>query len=308
MRRILLAAALAVSSAAAQAADLSVVATFSILGDMVKEVGGERVAVTTLVGPDGDTHMFQPTPIEARTLGDADVVVVNGLGLEGWIERLIDVSGFDGRVVVASQEIAPRPIDGEHPSHGAAADGAHAGHRHDHGVVDPHAWQDLANGRAYVTAIAEGLAAADPEGAATYAEHAASYRAELAALESDLRARIAALPAERRSVVTSHDAFGYFKDAYGIAFVAPQGVSTDADPSARDVAALIRQIRDEGIGAVFLENISDARLIRQIASETDARIGGRLFSDALSGPDGDAPTYLEMMRHNIDTLTAALGG
>lgn len=278
---------------------VNAIVTFSILGDMVRQVGGERVEVTTLVGPDGDGHVYQPTPADAKAVGGAQIVFVNGLGFEGWIDRLIAAAAFKGPVVVASTGVAPRHMDAaEEPGH------ALAGNRE--GPVDPHAWQDLKNGETYVRNIAGGLSAIDPEGAATYWANAERYLAEIAATDRAIRAAMVKLPAERRTVVTSHDAFGYFGAAYGLKFLSPEGVSTEAEASAKDVAKLITQIRAEKIPAVFMENITDARLIEQIRKETGAAVGGTLYSDALSPPDGPAASYLQMFRYNADTLTQAL--
>lgn len=282
------------------------VASFSILGDMVREVGGDRVQVTTLVGPDGDAHVYQPTPADAKSVAAAKIVFVNGLGFEGWMDRLITSASFKGPVVVASKGVKPLTMaeeDGH--EHGHDAQGK-TEKDHDHGDIDPHAWQSLKNGQAYVRNIADGLIAVDPAGAATYRTNAERYLAEIAALDQEVRASIAKLPADRRTVVTSHDAFGYFAEAYGLKFLSPEGVSTESEASAKDVAALIKQIRAEKIPAVFMENISDPRLIEQIRKETGAAIGGTLYSDALSSADGPAPTYLKMFRYNIDTLTKAL--
>lgn len=274
-------------------APLPVVASFSILGDLVSQVGGERVAVTTLVGPGGDAHVYEPTPADARTLGSAALLVTNGLGFEGWIDRLVTASGFSGPHVVAAADVTPRHADPEHP----------AGHGDD---IDPHAWQNPANVALYVAQIRDGLIAADPAGAADYRARADDYLAALDALDAEIRGAIAAIPPARRKVVTSHDAFGYFAQAYGLDFLAPVGVNTEAEASAADVAALIRQIRSEDIPAVFVENISDPRLLAQIRRETGAQPGGTLYSDALSPPDGPAATYVDLMRHNLRTLVAAL--
>ncbi len=324
-RRLLLAtaAALALASPASAQDKLKVVASFSILGDIVSEVGGDRVEVSTLVGPDGDAHVFQPAPADAEAMAQADVIVANGLGFEGWMDRLVEASGTKAAVVTASNGVTPIAFseDGQddhadeagheghdHEGHGDHSEHAeHAGHEdHDHGASDPHAWQSVTNVALYVGTIERGLAAADPEGAGAYRANANAYMAELDALDAEIRAAVANLPADRRIIVTSHDAFGYFAAAYGLTFLAPQGLSTEAEASAQDVAALITQIRDEGIGAVFVENIADRRLLDQIASETGAAIGGTLYSDALSGPEGPAATYLAMMRHNLSQLTAAL--
>ena len=298
---LLLAGAAAIPAHAAEGR-LPVVATFSILGDVVQQVGGERIALTTLVGPDGDAHVFEPGPADARALAEARVLVVNGLGFEGWMERLEQAAGFSGTRVVASDGVVPRAMaDDTHDETHAATD-----HDHDHGALDPHAWQDVANVQLYVRNIAAALAAADPEGAAEYRSDAEAYLAALAALDREVRSTIAAVPVDRRTIVTSHDAFGYFAAAYGLTFLAPEGISTESEPSAADVAALIRQVREDRVQAVFVENITDVRMLEQIGRETGARIGGTLYSDALSPPDGPAATYIDMMRHNIRTLADAL--
>ncbi len=324
-RRLLLAffASLALSSNAFAQERVQVVATFSVLGDLVAEIGGDRVDVNTLVGPDGDAHVYQPSPADARAIAAAAVIVLNGLGFEGWMDRLIDASGTRAAIVIAAQGVNPIAFDTYHDEHhyhhdhpeGAgnyhnghhgdhAADAGHDGH--DHGALDPHAWQSATNVALYVGNIERAFAAVDPGGAAAYAANANAYLAELDALDAEIRSAVAALPRDRRTVVTSHDAFGYFARDYGLTFIAPQGISTEAEASAREVAALIRQIRDQDISAVFVENITDRRLLEQIAAETRASIGGTLYSDALSGPEGPAATYLAMMRHNLAQLTAAL--
>ncbi|WP_082507695.1 metal ABC transporter solute-binding protein, Zn/Mn family [Methylobacterium sp. Leaf113] len=280
----------------APAVKIRVVATFSILADFVSQVGGDRVAVTSLVQPNADAHGYAPAPSDAKTLADANLVVVNGLGFEGWLDRLIKASGTKAPVVVASAGV--KPIEAEDDDH------AHHGHGHHD---DPHAWQSIANARIYVGNIRDALERIDPAHAATYAANAKAYLGTLDVLESDVRAAIAAIPKAQRRIITTHDAFGYFTAAYGLTFIAPQGISTDSEASPRDVARIIRQIRQEKIPAVFLENISDPRLMQQIARESGAVIGGKVFSDALSGPDGPAPTYVAMMRNNVSAFTAALG-
>ena len=303
-RRLFLAAlvtlvtlAVAAPSPSRAADKLKVVATFTVLGDMVKNVGGEHVALTTLVGPDGDAHVYEPTPADARALAEANLVLVNGLGFEGWIDRLVKASGYKGPVVVASEGIALLKTEEDH-GHGH-------GHGHDEGGVDPHAWQDLVNGRLYVINIARALAAADTARADDYRRRAAAYDRELVMLDRDIRGRLDGVPAERRKVITSHDAFQYFGRAYGIGFHAPVGLSTEDEPSAGEVAALIRQMRDEGIRSLFVDNITDARLVQQLAREAEAVIGGTLYSDSLSGADGPAATYLDMFRHNANEIVKA---
>ncbi len=278
---------------------LPVIASFSILGDLLANVGGDRVSVTVLVGPDGDGHTFQPSPKDARTIADAKLVFVNGAGFEGWMPRLIKASGTKAVVVETSASIAFRANEDTKGDHDH-------GHAHDHGADDPHVWQSVANARIMVGNIRDGLIAADPAGRAIYEANASAYIAKLDALEAEITAAVAAIPAERRKVITTHDAFGYFGAAYGVTFIAPQGVSTETEANAKAVARIIRQIREQAIPAVFLENISDPRLIKRIAEETKAKIGGTLFSDALSPPDGPAGTYIDMMRHNIRELTGAL--
>lgn len=288
---------------------LPVVASFSILGDMAERVGGDRVEVTSLVGPDGDAHVFQPSPADARMVSDAELLFVNGLGFEGWIDRLVEASGYQGPVVVTTTGIDPMELDEEHGDEHAEEEHAeeeHAEDEHGHGDLDPHAWQSLANAKIYATNIATALTEVDPAGASIYEGNLEAYLAELEAVEKEVQDFVAGLAEDRRRIVTSHDAFGYYADAYGLEFLAPQGMSTEAEASARDVAALINQIRDENIAAVFLENVTDPRLLEQIVSETDAKIGGTLYSDALSGEGGPASTYLDMMRHNTRTIAAAL--
>ena len=264
---------------------IHIVASFSILGDFVRNVGGERVAVTTLVGPNGDAHVYTPSPTDAKKIADAKLVVVNGLGFEGWLPRLVKSSGGKATVVTATQGIAPRKLD----SH-----------------EDPHAWQSVANAKLYVANIRDALAKADPAGADTYKANAEAYLAKLAILDNDVKAAVASIPKARRKVISTHDAFGYFAAAYGIEFIAPQGVSTDSEPSAKDIAVIITQLKLSKIPAVFLENIADPRLMRRIAAETGAKIGGTLYSDSLTAENGDAPTYIDMVRHNIKALTSAL--
>jgi zinc/manganese transport system substrate-binding protein len=278
---------------------INVVASFSILGDFVRNVGGERVAVTTLVGPNGDAHVYTPTPQDAKKIAEAKLLVVNGLGFEGWLPRLVKSSGGKAMIVTATQGITPRDAAANEPGHDDK-------HGHAHGHDDPHAWQSVANAKIYVGNIRDALTKADPAGAEAYKANADAYLAKLTVLDSDVKAAIATIPEARRKVISTHDAFGYFAAAYGIAFIAPQGVSTDSEPSAKDIAVIITQLKLSKIPAVFLENIADPRLMRRIAAETGAKIGGTLFSDSLTAENGDAPTYIDMVRHNIKALTSAL--
>jgi zinc/manganese transport system substrate-binding protein len=264
---------------------IQIVASFSILGDFAKNVGGDRVNVTTLVGPNSDVHVYTPAPADAKKIADAKLVIINGLGLEGWLPRLVQSSGGKAATVTATNGIAPRKLGSD---------------------ADPHAWQSVVNAKIYVANIRDALVAADQPGASTYRANADAYLTKLDVLDREVRDAVAQIPEARRKVISTHNAFGYFAAAYGIAFVAPQGVSTESEPSARDIAAIITQIRTGKIPAVFLENISDPRLMRRISAETGAMIGGTLYSDSLTAENGDAPTYIDMVRHNIKALTSAL--
>lgn len=268
---------------------LKVVATFSVLADIAREVGGAAVEVSALVGPNADAHVFEPTPSDVRRVAGADVVITNGLRFEGWIDRLIAASGYRGPIAVASRGVAMRQLSGG---------------------ADPHAWQDLANGLRYAdnirAALVAALSAKSPTRAAEVEARAAAYQQRLAALDRDTRTRTAALPAERRRVITSHDAFGYFAAAYGVAFIAPRGWTTGSEPSAEAVARIVRQARQAKASALLVENISDPRLIERIASEAGLKVGGKLYSDALSPPGTEADTYLRMFEHNVTTLVEAM--
>ena len=264
---------------------INVVASFSILGDFVRNVGGERVSVTTLVGPDGDVHVYTPAPADAKKIAGAKLLVINGFGLEGWLPRLLQASGSKASIVTATTGIAPLKLGSD---------------------ADPHAWQSVANAKIYVANIRDALVAVDPADAEVFRANAESYLAKLDALDREVRQAIAQIPQNRRKVISTHDAFGYFAAGYGIDFIAPLGVSTESEVSARDIADIITQVRKSGIPAVFLENISDDRLMRRISAETGARVGGTLYSDALTDEKGAAPTYIDMVRHNIKALTSAL--
>ena len=271
--------------ASAEGRNARVVASFSILGDMVEEVVGDLASVSTIVGPDTDAHIYQPSVADARAVAEADVIFVNGLGFETWAETLISESGTEAVVHVATDGITPLDVEG---------------------ATDPHAWNSLTNGTIYVRNIASAMRKAMPEHAGTITANAKAYIAELEALDAEARARLAELPANRRTVVTAHDAFGYLADAYGLTFLAPQGIDTEGEPSARDLAVLIEQLQTEAVAALFVENIASPALVRQISDETGIAIGGRLFSDALSERGGPATSYLEMFRHNLGALLDAL--
>jgi zinc/manganese transport system substrate-binding protein len=281
MRFALFLAALLIGAAPALADPrLKAVATFSILGDFVREVGGDQVDLVTLVGPDADAHTYQPKPTDARILAGAQVLVSNGLGFEGWIDRLAEAAGFKGRRIVASA--------------GATPD------------ADPHCWQDVGCARRYVANITDGLAAADPANAAGYRVRAAQYDERLAALDAWIRREIATVPAERRQAISGHASFRYFSRAYAVRFDAPRGYSTDSEPTARDVANLIRQVREQKTKALFIENMTNPALVTEIARDSGAVVGPRLYSDALSKPGGPASTYEAMMRHNVTALVAGM--
>lgn len=275
---------------------VTVVATFSILGDMVKQVGGDDLTVKTLVGPGGDAHVYQPSPADAKELAAAKLVVVNGLGMEGWLDRLIRASGTKAPIVVASQGVTPQTMQEE------GEDGTGKAKL----VTDPHCWQNLAYGQIYVKNIADGLAAVDPAHAAAYGQRAAAYEQQLAELDGWVRRQIGQVPPEKRKTITTHDAFGYFGQAYGVTFLAPVGISTESEPTAEGLAQLTRQIKAEHIRALFIENMTDPRLVRTLARESGAAVGGTIYSDSLSEPGGPADTYIKMFRHNVPELVAAM--
>jgi zinc/manganese transport system substrate-binding protein len=270
-----------------------VVATFTIIGDLVQTVAGDAVTVTTLVGPDGDAHVFEPKPSDVGAVAEADLVVSNGLGMEPWLERLIQAASFQGKVLVASQGVTPLPFKEEASSSGQMPD-------------DPHAFQDLANGRVYVKNIAGALAMLAPKDAAAIAARAAKLDAEMAAMDQELKAKLSTLPKGNRRILTSHDAFHYFAKAYGLDIQSIQGVSTDAEPSAADLAAIARQAKEGKVKAIFLENMSNPQLAQTISSESGVPVGGELVADALTKPDGPAPHYLDMFRYNLAELLKVL--
>ena len=324
--------------------ELPVVATFSILGDMVERIGGDAVSVTTLVGRNGDTHVYQPTPADAKAVKQASILFTNGLEFEGWLDRLAEAAEFDGELIVATDGIETISLEEGHDDdeHGdekhhddeqdesidgkAHSDDDSDSHKdeeheseehhdedhedshddHHHGEFDPHGWQSLQNAIVYVDNITAALATASPSNASAFYENRAAYVAEIKSLDEQIKAMIEALPSSARTIVTSHDAFQYFGRDYGLTFLAPQGLSTESEASARDVAQLIKQIRADSISAVFVENVADPRLVQQIATETGSIVGGKLFPGALSNEDGAAATYLDLMRHNATTISTAL--
>jgi zinc/manganese transport system substrate-binding protein len=297
---LLLSRGLIVGAASADAAQLKVVASFTILGDLAKQVGGDDVTVTTLVGPNGDAHVFQPTPSDAKALKDADVIIINGLGFEGWMGRLIKSSDTQAPVITASQGIAKTLTMAEKEEEG------HHDHHHHHGSTDPHAWQSLTNGRVYVKNIAAALQKADPANSKDYAERASKLDAELAALDTWVEKEIASVPAEKRRVITTHDAFGYFADAYQVTFLAPTGFSTEDEPSAKEMKNLVKQVKSGKTRALFLESMGNPNIIKQLAAETGAVVGPALYTDALSTENGPAATYQKMMQYNVTALVKAM--
>ena len=292
-RRFLLASAtaLALLSAPAHAADpLPVTASFSILGDLVRVVGAQRVAVTTLVGPDEDAHVFEPKPSDVKTILGSKLLVTNGLGFEPWAGKLAKSAGYKGETVIVSKGVKARTMADEHG----------------HAESDPHAWQNPNNVALYVRNIAASLSRVDPAGASAYLANAETYVKELQTLDAWAKEQFAAIPAVKRKVITSHDAFGYFAAHYGSKFLAPQGVSTEAEPSAKQVAQLIRQLQREKIKAVFVENMTNPKLLAQLSKDAGATVGAALYADALSAPDKPGSTYLQMMRHNVTQLAAGM--
>lgn len=295
LRHLMLLLVCALVAGSLHAAPLKVVASFSILADLAREVGGERVEVQALIGPNTDAHGWNPRPSDARRVMQAQLVLANGLGFDAWIERLVAATGGPAVLTVSAgitsiERATPQPH----------------GHHHHHGPQDPHAWQDVSNARQYARNIAAELIHLDPEGEAHYRARQQDFDARLEALDQEIRQSLAALPAELRSVVSSHDAFGYFSRAYGLRFQPAVGSGSHSEVSAATMARLIEQLRREQAPVVFIENIADPRLLERISQESGARIGGRLYSDALSAADGPAASYIQMMRHNLTTLLAGL--
>jgi zinc/manganese transport system substrate-binding protein len=281
------------------AQEFKVVASFSIIGDMVREVGGNLVSVTTLVRPDEDAHVYEPTPEDARSASAARIIFFNGLGFEGWFTRLLEASETRAALVEVSLGIKPLAPDEHQGNHEHESD-------HDSDGVNPHAWQDVANAIVYVQNIANGLCAADAQHCDAYRSNAARYIRSLEDLDHEIRQMVEKIPPDRRRVITTHEAFSYFEHAYGIDFLAAEGVSTESEASAADVANLIEQVRHDKAAALFVENITDPRLIEQISRETGLAPGGALYSDALSKAGGPATTYIDMMRHNAQTIASAI--
>ena len=280
---------LACSSQAALAKNLNVVTSFTVLADMAKQVGGEHVTVKSLVGPDGDPHSFEPSPQDSVALSKADVVIVSGLGMEGWMDRLVSASGYKGKVIVASEGISTRKMmdDGKQ-------------------ITDPHAWNSAENGAIYAQNITRALVAADPQDAAAINDSGSEYVTRLKLLDSWAKTRFEAIPKSKRKVLTSHDAFGYFGQEYGVTFLAPVGFSTEAEANASDVAGLIKQLKNQQIKTYFIENQTDPRLVKQIAAASGAQPGGELYPEALSAANGPASTYEMAFKHNVDAIANSM--
>ncbi|WP_442894555.1 zinc ABC transporter substrate-binding protein AztC [Bradyrhizobium sp. AZCC 1588] len=303
LRTVVLAGLVSLSPLAAGAAStkkLNVVASFSIIADFARHVGGDRIDVRSLVGANGDPHVYEPRPADVRTIAAADIVLVNGLRFEGFLRRLIEASGTKAPVVELTKGVQPLKSTEQAHHHGRS------GHHHHHGDYDPHAWQAVPNARIYVKNIVDAFCSIDPPGCTTYEANAKAYDATLSVLDDEIRTTIAPIPPRKRIVITAHDAFGYFAHEYGLTFLAPEGLSTDAEAPASDIASLIRQIKRDKVAAVFVENITDPRLVQRIAAETGSKVGGELYSDALSRPDGPAATYVDMMKHNASTIRKAI--
>lgn len=274
---------------AASAKTLHVVASFTVLADVVQQVGGNHVQITSLVPPDGDPHEFEASPQDAENLRSADVTFISGEGLERWFEKLAKASGYQGKPVVASTGITLR----QRERRGKLSD-------------DPHVWNSPTNVQVWVTNIEKALIAADPADEADFKANAEHYVQELKDLDLETRAKIASIPSARRKILTSHDALGYFGRDYGIEFLSPLGLSTETEASAADISKLIDQVRKEHVRIYFIETSNDSRLVQQIASATGARPGGKLYVEALSPANGPAPTYLQMFRYNADQLVGAM--
>lgn len=296
----------------APAAGLKVVSSFTIISDFAQQVGGDKISLTTLVGPDGDAHVYEPKPADAAAVAVADVVLVNGLHFEGFLPRLVEASATKAPIVELTKGVEPIKSAEEEHDHdtaaGASDHDAGGAEPHDHGAYDPHAFQSVHNAKIYVNNIVDAFCKADATNCNTYKTNGAAYTAKLDATEAEVKAAIASIPESKRLIITSHDAFGYFQHEYGLKFLAPEGISTDSEASAADIVALIKQIKEDKASAIFVENITNPRLIEQIASETKLKVGGTLYSDALSKPEEGASTYIDMMHHNIDTFKKAILG
>lgn len=291
MKKLPIALALSalIASPLALANTVETVASFTVLADIVQQVGGEHVKVKSLVGPNGDPHSFEPTPQDSQALSRADVVFVSGLGMEGWMDRLVQASGYKGKVVVASEGVDTRKMEEDGKT-----------------ITDPHAWNSAHNGAIYASNVMNALIAADPQDAAYFRQRGNAYISQLNQLDSWAQKTFSGVPATKRKILTSHDAFGYFGQRYGVQFLAPVGFSTESEASASDVAGLIKQLKNEKIHTYFIENQTDPRLVKQIASATGAQPGGELYPEALSEKDGPAASYVAAFKHNVKSIAASM--
>ncbi|HBM91085.1 MAG TPA: ABC transporter substrate-binding protein [Rhodospirillaceae bacterium] len=297
---VLVFVALLVPSARAQdEKKIKIVASFSVLGDMIEQIGGNLIDLTVLVKAGQEAHGFQPKPQDAKKVAEAEIVAINGLKLEGWMGRLIEASGTKAKLLVASKGVKPRLLEITHEGH-------HHAHSSGEVLADPHAWQDLKKGQLYAKNIAVALIEARPTQKKEIKKRYHAYVSEMKKLDAKMRADFALIPQEKRKVITSHDAFGYFGAAYGVTFIAPVGISSEAEASATDIVKIIEQIKKEGVHVLFVESLVSPRLIEQIAKDTGAHVGGTLYADTLSLPDGEAPTYLDMFKHNAKKMLKAM--
>jgi len=265
-----------------------VVATFSVLGDLVKIVAGDSVEVVTLVGPDGDAHTFEPTPKDGVSLAEADVIFENGVGFEAWLDKLYSSSKSKAKRVVVSEGLRLRTLENEH---------------------DPHLWHDVKNAIHMVGVIRDKLAEADPPNADKYRANAAAYLDRLNTLDAWVVEKVGTLPKAKRKLVTSHDTFGYFADRYGFEVVGSglESVSTEAsDPSPAAFAKLVGEIKAAKVPAIFAENVHNPKLMERLAKEAGVKVAPPLFTDALGKPGSEGDTYEKMMRYNVSTIMDAL--
>ncbi|ENN91403.1 metal ABC transporter solute-binding protein, Zn/Mn family [Bartonella schoenbuchensis] len=285
------------SSSATANNKIKVVASFSILADLVENVGGDHISMTTLVGPNASIHTYEPTPRDVKVLRDAHIIFVNGLHLEDSINRLIAASDTKALLIEASANIPALTLKDQ--EHGTK-------HHHHHNSIDPHAWQAISNVKIYIKNIAVAFCTIDHQSCESYNKNADAYLQKLDTLQTAITTQIATIPQDKRIIITSHDAFNYFAHEYDFTILAPQSISTETEATAADVASLIKQIKANKASALFVENISNPRLIEQIAKETNLKIGGTLYSDALSEKNGPAATYLSMMQYNVNTIINAI--
>lgn len=265
-------------------AKVRVVTSFTILADFVQQVGQDKVDVLNLVSADSDPHMYEPTPQDVKNIAKADIIFINGLGFEGWLGRLTKAANTKGDVVVCTEHIHPRLVF------------------EDTLLKDPHAWHSIPHAKIYVQNIARALKKKDPSNKAFYEKNMRTYLEKLTQLDESMRRRIDHIPPNRRKIITAHDAFGYFGNSYGVQVFAPQGVSTESETKIHSIIDLVKQIKQEKIRIIFIEKISNPKVIQQISDETGAQIGGELYADGLSATDGPANSYINMVRYNFNLI------